>query len=201
MQRRTSTATTGYKSCVATVPNTGPVRRGASKRNAFRRGVGRSCPTMKGWRRSMISCLKDNNSHFVAFPTAAPDRLRYEGTGFGLPPLSTNSRPVRRGDSNRNTIQGTSALEGTQLGEQRASGRRRHRGSKTLHRGRLGAGGSCIGVRVQAARCPRSFDPLLQSIPRPWEVTEYRNGIWRYHAPRGRLSGTSQGFSPAVSHA
>ena len=115
--------------------------------------------------------------HNGAFPTAAPYPLRQRGTGSREPPRSTNSGPVRRGDSDRTTRQGTSASEGIQLGGQRSNGRRRHRGSKPLHRGRMGTGGICIAARVQATRCPRSFGPLLQSVPRPWEVMEYRNGI------------------------
>jgi hypothetical protein len=50
-------------------------------------------------------------------------------------------------------------------------------GSNQGNRGRLGTGGSCYGARVQATRRPRSFGPLLQSIPRPWRVMEHRNGI------------------------
>ena len=43
--------------------------------------------------------------------------------------------------------------------------------------GAWGQAAADCGIGVQAARCPRSFDPLLQSIPRPWGVMEYRNGI------------------------
>jgi len=50
-------------------------------------------------------------------------------------------------------------------------------GSNQGNRGRMGTSGSCYGSRVHVARCFRSFGPLLQSIPRPWGVMEYRNGI------------------------
>ncbi len=108
--------------------------------------------------------------------TAAPDRLHPKGTGSGEPPRRANAGPVRRGVSKRTIRQGTSASGGIQMGRQRASGRRRRRGSKPLDRGRLGTGGSCTGRRVRAARVP-SAHILLQSIPRPWGVIEYRNGI------------------------
>ena len=128
--------------------------------------------------------------HSGAFLTAAPDHLRPRGTGSREPPRRTNAGPVRRVVSDMTTRQGTSASEGIQLGGQRASSRRRHRGSKPLHRRRMGKVGSCIGRRVRAARrCPRSFGLLLQSIPRPYGVMEYRNGIGAMTPTRSSRSG------------
>ncbi len=107
----------GTRVGAASAPRTDPVRRGASNKTAFRRGAGRSCPTREGWRGSKIGCLKDISSFFGIFPMAAPYRLRYEGTGYGLPPRSTNSGPARRGDSIRTTRPRMSASEGIQRGE------------------------------------------------------------------------------------
>jgi hypothetical protein len=158
--------------------------------------------------------------------TAAPDRLRHRCTGSGKPPRRTNAGPVRRGafEQDYNPARHSQAeWEPTSQWPRAASWlwSSLPRDRTGANRGHLGTGGSCIGKRVRAARCPRSFGPLLQSIPRPWGVMEYRNGlgattptrmeperpeekivkIWRYDAPQGRRSRAGEGFSPVVSHA
>jgi hypothetical protein len=119
--------------------------------------------------------------HGGAFSTAAPDRLCLRRTGSGKTPRRTNAGPVRRGDSDRTTIpRGQAKRRGAHkpvanggiVAEELSDP-----GANQGNRGHPGTGGSCYGSRVQAARCPRSFGPLLQSIPRPWGVMEYRNGI------------------------
>ena len=119
--------------------------------------------------------------HNGAFPTAATDLLRHKGTGYGLPPRSTNSGPVRRGDSKKTITQGTSALEGIQLGGQRDSGRRRHRGYKPLHRGRLGTGGSCIGQEFKQRGAPDRSAHYFRASPDPGESWSTAIGSGRRH--------------------
>ena len=108
-----------------------------------------------------------------------PSRCWDRGSGKTL--RRTNAGPVRRGDSDRTTIpRGQAKRRGAHkpvanggiVAEELSDP-----GSNQGNRGHLGTGGSCIGRRVRAARCPRSFGPLLQSIPRPWGVMEYRNGL------------------------
>ena len=50
-------------------------------------------------------------------------------------------------------------------------------GSNHSNRRHMRTDGNCIGSIFQASRSPRSFGPLLQSIPRLWGVMKYRNGI------------------------
>ena len=70
----------------------------------------------------------------------------------------------RYGSCSRTGAQGTSQIGGAHRTGWWGFTRRTSPHGK-VQRPSVGTGGSCSRSRVQAARCPRSFGPLLQSIP------------------------------------
>ncbi len=78
--------------------------------------------THKGRLEKAVDELSETSQFVSGEPSRRHIVYATGGTGSRIPPRSTNFSPARRGDSKKNTRQGTGALEVTQIGEQRASG-------------------------------------------------------------------------------
>jgi hypothetical protein len=129
-----------------------------------------------------------------SLPDGRPRLFTLQGCGIWRAPSEYQLRPGSTGrlEHNRKTTRGTAAQRGAYKPVDNGgivAVELSALGSNQGQPGHLRTGGSCIGARVRAARCPRSFGPLFQSIPRPWGVTEYRNGIGATKPTRSSRSG------------